>query len=668
MMPISAHSFDIFDTCLTRVHIRPIDLFYDVAHRAMPVLCPYGHSASSVHGFVRLRRLAERLARQEQQSLRDDISLFDIYSKFSDISPWYINIEDMMLVELAVERDFLKPIPAMLSQVRAVRAAGYKILFISDMYLPAWFLKECLQTYGFAEDQDEVYVSGEIGLSKHTGRLYTHVLNQHNIQPAQLIHLGDTYHSDVVVPSKLGIQSKLFEDAHLTRHQQLKYAFIDDGFSSRLVGLGRLLRLKLPEIMNREFMVLACDVIAPLLTAYVAWVLIDAKKKGISRLYFVSRDGQILHKIAQRLTVAWSGPECHYLYGSRQAWFLASVTEVTRPQLAWLLAEIEYKTPRYVFQRLHISTEEILDTLSQYGFFHRLDEPLVSSDAANLWECLQHPKISCQILHNAKECRNLAVKYFTQEDLFLSNKRWAIVDIGWTLKCQMALQSILTSGGFYSNIYGYYFGVRTSLVDSSLHGYYSALTEDGIQHCPASIRCDGLYYAGNMALLEHVFTMADHPTVIGYKQYEDNFIPVFASNNNADLFEGPTRSLQELIIKYVDESLSIGLEPSHVNRLIQSSFSSFKLLITRPTFKEAKSLSDIMVHIDQAHAIKRPIAAPLKWSDVARIFFNRFGWLPAYELSGPVWLEGSAALSSPPVRFLVANLLRINGMIKRLLT
>ena len=62
-------------------------------------------------------------------------------------------------------------------------------------------------------------------------------------------------------------------------------------------------------------------VAAPLLVPYVLWLLCDARARGLKRLYFVARDGQVLLAIARRLAprVGFDG-ELRYLYGSRRSW------------------------------------------------------------------------------------------------------------------------------------------------------------------------------------------------------------------------------------------------------------------------------------------------------------------------------------------------------------
>ena len=55
-------------------------------------------------------------------------------------------------------------------------------------------------------------------------------------------------------------------------------------------------------------------VLGPAVSAYVLWVLGDAVKKGIKRLYFLARDGYFMYETAKILCGKLSIPvDCRYL-------------------------------------------------------------------------------------------------------------------------------------------------------------------------------------------------------------------------------------------------------------------------------------------------------------------------------------------------------------------
>ena len=73
----------------------------------------------------------------------------------------------------------------------------------------------------------------------------------------------------------------------------------------------------------------SADVSAPLIALFVDWCLRESRAAGIERLYFLSRDGQVMMQVAEILGLRDSDPtDCRYLYVSRQALLLPAVGDV----------------------------------------------------------------------------------------------------------------------------------------------------------------------------------------------------------------------------------------------------------------------------------------------------------------------------------------------------
>lgn len=183
-------------------------------------------------------------------------------------------------IEQQVERENLFANPAIRDLIRRKRQEGWQIAFISDMYLSSAFLTEILQREGCYEPGDKVYVSCEHNARKDTGTLYD--LVRQELQPDTWEHYGDNKQSDVRMAEQKGI---------VAHHV---------------------------EMACRD---LAARFVAPAYVPYVLWLLSEARKQQIERLYFISRDGYILQQIAEALP--HEGIELHYFFASRKALQLA---------------------------------------------------------------------------------------------------------------------------------------------------------------------------------------------------------------------------------------------------------------------------------------------------------------------------------------------------------
>ena len=183
------YSFDIFDTCLVRKCGSSDNIFCIWADRALGKV-----DRSYLKDLINSRLNAEKTARRN--SGKEDVSLDDIYRNLSLESFPNLSKPALKRLELEVERENLSPVRQALDLIRNYRKKGKRILFISDMYLPSDFLKSQLRRFGFWEEEDRIYVSGEIGLTKHSGNLFRYIQREERILRCSWIHVGDNTYSD----------------------------------------------------------------------------------------------------------------------------------------------------------------------------------------------------------------------------------------------------------------------------------------------------------------------------------------------------------------------------------------------------------------------------------------------------------------------------------------
>jgi predicted HAD superfamily hydrolase len=136
------HSFDVFDTLLTRPLLRPSSLFHIVGAR----LAGEGAGHFTAAQFHAARYRAERRARQAARP-RDDCRFDEIYAHFPELPAWGVTPGTAMAVELESERAAIRPIAATVAEIRALASRGETVVFISDMYLPTEFIRNLLHAH-----------------------------------------------------------------------------------------------------------------------------------------------------------------------------------------------------------------------------------------------------------------------------------------------------------------------------------------------------------------------------------------------------------------------------------------------------------------------------------------------------------------------------------------
>ena len=662
------YSFDVFDTCIVRTCARPADLFYLLAEELLHKSGhPYGRE--EVSELAALRVSAEKRAHKTVKAAgQADITLADIYHEL-DLEGWDFSAHEMRDAEVRLELAVMRPVVPIRQRIEALQWAGERVLFVSDMYLPHEVVREMLVRCGYCVPDGTLYVSNEVGATKRAGSLFRYVLEKEQISARDLTHCGDGVESDFLGARKVGVRTELFTGAQLNRFERamLTVPSRSPWVTSQLAGISRATRLSVSENQQDEALAgsvdIASSVVAPLLVGFVSWVLQDAKAQGLERLYFVARDGQVLHKIAQALE---PDLEVRYLYGSRQAWYIPAAFTVSREELEFVLMTGQSSAPRHNLRRVNITPEALAAPLLRHGFPEETWDTQLSGEAVErFWEFLEDPEVAPQIMAQAEEARAAAVAYFKQEGL-LRDDRWALVDVGWTLRTQGSLHKILASAG-QPHTLGYYLGISKTRFSSRAYGQGRAyLLEEAENEALAPVRT----LFENKGLIDQVFTMADHGSTGRYavKNGVKNgrVEPVLSKLPHHPKREAFLRTVHDLVTRFAEElaqSPAKDAEPElrACARLVTG------MLIAQPTRAEARALAWAPISDDPNELRAAPLAKPLSAGDlfgigrdvvgrvrklrssraaqtetktVAPLFYKDLSW-------GFSWLEGSVAMSGP---------------------
>lgn len=326
----------------------------------------------------------------------------------------------------------------------------------------------------------------------------------------------------------------MFQDFQPTRAELLiRKGGLPGQLGPLLAGTARSLRLSHKSEAPGEKTVrrIAADILAPLTFLFVAWVLDEARKKNLSRLYFLARDGQVMYRVARELaTHRAPGIELRYLYCSREALCHIPPTGLETFDLDWLtrghlgainLAEIA--------ARLGCPPSELSALLTEHGFTigKSVDSALGWDEIQALRNIFSRQEIADPLARMGAERRRLACRYLDQEGV-LENADVGLVDTGWKGTSQYALARLLRSAADDA-------GVPTP----RLHGFYLGVGRDawgaGNNMCgflfdePRGIAAPALR---NFPCIEMLFS-GRHGRVAGYFADEERVHPRLAST-----FEG----------------------------------------------------------------------------------------------------------------------------------
>lgn len=535
----AVHSFDAFDTLITRCLWRPEDLFTllgaRLAERGLTRLSPEAFAARRIAAEARLRQDAE------------EVELAAIHAALGAELGWTAtDTRDAAALEAAIEQAAIRPIAPAAAALAALRAEGAEVAVLSDTYLDRATLHGLLGAAGIALPAARVFASSAHGATKRTGRLFGVAAAALGVAPARLSHRGDHAEADVAVPRLMGIRAAPFRDGSPTRHEAALHAATAAHpplLRSLLAGSARAARLSAVPATPHEAVLfgIGATVAGPLLAGFVLWILREARGAGMPRIHFVARDGQILLRIAEVLLPGLGWPiACRYLLGSRQAWHLPALQRLDEAALSWLADDAPTEPLRSLLARAELAPERIAGPLARHGLDRALDRAVPTPQVRAL---LCDPETEAEILRAAAARRAAALGYLRQEGVLRAGEAM-MVDLGWHGRLQRSLQRLADldeEGGRPTRLIGLYLALRSrpqGIPPEAMRGFL----QDG-----------DVLHRLNPVLLE-MFCAADHGTVRRYRRRADGgFEAELAAPVDRPVVEWGLGALQAGILAFARE-------------------------------------------------------------------------------------------------------------------
>jgi hypothetical protein len=289
--------------------------------------------------------------------------------------------------------------------------------------------------------------------------------------------------------------------------------------AARFASASRAARAKVPAAPGRETAIgdVGTGVAGPALVAFVLWLLEEAQRRGLRRLRFLSRDGQVLYELARRLAVATgTALDLEYVYSSRMTWSLAATDASRLAETPWLLNSFIKSNAGDVCARLGLPFEEFRPVMAACGVSM---DPGVRADQADQADALRQFVGTPQVIHAAGEriaaMRGLVLDYAAQHQL--ADVDTGLVDIGWTGRMAGSFIELCESAGM-SRPAVLFWGHEpraTGWTDPATVAAYMYNTATG----------QGVHWrVSNVPFIMETFCMADHGIVSGYRRDPDGTV------------------------------------------------------------------------------------------------------------------------------------------------
>lgn len=191
-----AVSFDLFDTLLERDVDRPVDVFLRVGDNVL--------GAGRGEAFQTERIAAEHDARS--RTVTGEVTLDDIYDVLTGRGFDRETADRLKAEEVRCELDCCFVKSSMKPVFEKALADGKTVFLISDMYLPKEVIAEMAARCGY-QGYEKLFVSNDYGVSKRSGKLFTALLDETGLAPADLVHVGDSIGADLLGARKAGVHA-----------------------------------------------------------------------------------------------------------------------------------------------------------------------------------------------------------------------------------------------------------------------------------------------------------------------------------------------------------------------------------------------------------------------------------------------------------------------------
>lgn len=382
-------------------------------------------------------------------------------------------------------------------------------------------------------------------------------------------------------------------------------------------------------------------VTGPLLLAFVTWILREATKLDIRTIYFFSRDGEILLRVAQELQAGLATPiDCRYLHVSRRSLHLPGVTQLGDSEREWVIDNAASNSLEYLLRRLDLEVDELFAVLPVSSPLRLVERcaMMTATDIQAVRDCLELESVRALILRRAEGRRKNCLEYLTREGL-LAPGQVAVVDIGWRGRLQRSLCRVISTvdQGYAERLHGFYIDLDRPPTDAGSVSTFKAV-------------CANDFSWARRGSLFEIFCAAGHGTVVRYEVAANGVVgPVLASARNAEALSWGLAVQQEAVVAFCREAVGgLRLEQTdtteHVPSLATAASEVVRLFVSRPTGSESAAFGSFAHSGDEQHQRSEAIADVIDFWP--RALLKRLG--PAYRNRRiSYWPEASLVRSVP---------------------
>ena len=482
---IAVLSLDVFDTLVWRAVPEPVDAFLLLGHH----LAEQGRLPAQLRPeiFARLREEAERRARRNvpDDSRAPEVTLEEIWDELAPHVFAGASAHELADAEVEFERSITFPDLEVTRFAELAQAKhGVRLVLISDTYYSDRQLRRILDRPPFtALEIDRIFTSSQHRVGKGSG-IFKIVLDELDVEPQRLLHVGDHPDADVARPRKLGIHTLHFDKFPEPLRSVVEREGLvrspgghrdpvavdptggDFGITAlRSKAIHRGEGADLNPAVSRYWR-FGAGVLGPAFTGFADWVHRRAQEEGVDTVWCVMREGEFLSRLVNGARAHLDSPvRARTLWLSRAVCSRAAIFDASEQELLAFLQRRRPPTVSQLAESLGVAFGQLPELFEHADA--RLDDPALVEHVVGTMT--GRPDVQASVVASSAGLRQRLVDYFISQ-VGAEQGRVLVADLGWGATIQAYLDACLRGSGAKVETLGLYLLTNGAALDRMIDG------------------------------------------------------------------------------------------------------------------------------------------------------------------------------------------------------
>ena len=634
-MSVKIYSYDVFDTCFIRACIDVNYIHYQTASLIKDITNDLNFN---IENFVYQRVRVEKILRSQTSG---EVLLNHIWEKLS--LELDIDIIKYSYIEYLVELENVIPNLNILREIVDLRKNN-KIFFVSDTYYDRDFIYYLLNCYGFSNCQDEVITSSFYNKTKASGELFKKLITLHeSINFYNILHKGDNFNSDYLIPQRFGIKSTFYNETKLNDFQKQILKSLNNIEDLNFLNLLRISSVSGAKKIQKTI----SDFYFPFLVLFSEYIINICKHNKIRNLFCCSRDCRLLFEVLSKIIKSRGlDIEVKYLVISRRIIYISNIYEISEDSLKWIFVKNELAKVEILLDKLGLNANDFKNELNQ---FNLVKQSVIDTDELKqiFFQFLQIENVKRSILIYAESQRSIYRKYLKQ--LKFNDLNSAIVDLGWNLNILHGLRILYPN----INLKGIYLGLTENRLNYKVDKDVFAL----FYRIPSNEKLFSTIF-DNITLLEHIIGYCDHGTVLSFNEVNCQIIPEYQDTEDSISvkFEELLKNLSLSVDYYINFKLNNGINEYFIKYYIQILINNLFNSSSKELISELSELN-ILVSIYHNNVNSKKLIQKIGLIDlVKKFYYKRVRNANYNEINQILWSYSSQRISNSFIYFIYSKI------------